>query len=81
MPSPYSYDLQIRVVVAVEQGMEVTEASRILGCTAIPLRGDWHVKRPRGMSKPKWAISEAIRIRLPLPSSSRPSWQRTGMRP
>jgi transposase len=31
MPSPYSYDLRIRVVVAVEQGMEVTEASRIFG--------------------------------------------------
>jgi transposase len=31
MPSPYSYDLRIRVVVAVEQGMEVTEASRICG--------------------------------------------------
>ena len=31
MPSPYSYDLRIRVVAAVEQGMEVTEASRIFG--------------------------------------------------
>jgi transposase len=31
MPSPYRYDLRIRVVVAVEQGMEVTEASRIFG--------------------------------------------------
>jgi transposase len=31
MPSPYSYDLRIRVVAAVEQGMEVTEASRLLG--------------------------------------------------
>lgn len=31
MPSPYSYDLRIRVVAAVEQGMEVTEASRLFG--------------------------------------------------
>ncbi len=31
MPSPYSYDLRIRVVVAVEQGMGVTEASRTFG--------------------------------------------------
>jgi transposase len=31
MPSPYSYDLRIRVIAAVEQGMEVKEASRIFG--------------------------------------------------
>ena len=31
MPNPYSYDLRIRVVAAVEQGMEVKEASRIFG--------------------------------------------------
>lgn len=31
MPSPYSYDLRIRVVAAVEQGVEVTEASRTFG--------------------------------------------------
>ena len=29
MPSPYSDDLRIRVGAAVEQGMEVTEASRL----------------------------------------------------
>lgn len=31
MPSPCSYDLRIRVVAAVEQGREVTEASRLFG--------------------------------------------------
>jgi transposase len=31
MPSPYSYDLRIRVVAAVEQGMEGKEASRTFG--------------------------------------------------
>jgi len=31
MPSPYSYDLRIRVIAAVEEGMEVKEASRIFG--------------------------------------------------
>ena len=31
MPSPYSYDLRIRVVAAVEQGMGVTEVSRTFG--------------------------------------------------
>lgn len=31
MPSPYSYDLRIRVIAAVEKGMEVTEASRTFG--------------------------------------------------
>ena len=31
MPGPYSYDLRIRVVAAVEQGMAVTEASRLFG--------------------------------------------------
>jgi transposase len=31
MPSPYSYDLRIRVVTAVEQGMGVKEASRTFG--------------------------------------------------
>ena len=31
MPSPYSYDLRIRVIAAVEQGMEVKEASQIFG--------------------------------------------------
>jgi transposase len=31
MPSPYSYDLRIRVVGAVEQGMGVKEASRTFG--------------------------------------------------
>jgi transposase len=31
MPSPYRYDLRIRVVAAIEQGREVTEASRIFG--------------------------------------------------
>ena len=30
MPSPYSYDLRIRVIAAVEKGMEVKEASRTL---------------------------------------------------
>ena len=31
MPSPYSYDLQIRIVAAVEQEMEVKEASHTFG--------------------------------------------------
>ena len=31
MPSPYSYDLRIRVVAAVEQGMGMKEASRTFG--------------------------------------------------
>ena len=31
MPRPYSYDLRIRVVRAVEKGMEVTEASQVFG--------------------------------------------------
>jgi transposase len=31
MPSPYSYDLRVRVVAAVEQGMGVKEASRTFG--------------------------------------------------
>lgn len=31
MPSPYSYDLRIRVVAAVEKGMEVREASHTFG--------------------------------------------------
>jgi|ERR1700757_2323406 transposase len=31
MPSPYSYDLRIRVVAAVETGMTVTEASQTFG--------------------------------------------------
>jgi transposase len=31
MPSPYSYDLRIRVVAAVEHGMGVTEAGRTFG--------------------------------------------------
>ncbi len=31
MPSPYSYDLRIRVVAAVEKGMGVKEASRTVG--------------------------------------------------
>ena len=31
MPSPYSYDLRIRVVAAVEKGMEVKEASHTFG--------------------------------------------------
>jgi transposase len=31
MPRPYSYDLRIRVVAAVEQGLEVKEASQTFG--------------------------------------------------
>jgi transposase len=31
MPSPYSYDLRIRVVAAVEKGMRVKEASHTFG--------------------------------------------------
>ena len=31
MPSPYSYDLRIRVVAAVEKGREVREASHTFG--------------------------------------------------
>ena len=31
MPSPYSYDLRIRVRAAVEKGMEVREASPLFG--------------------------------------------------
>jgi transposase len=31
MPSPYSYDLRIRAVMAVEKGMGVTEASQTFG--------------------------------------------------
>lgn len=31
MPSPYSYDLRIRIVAAVEKGMEVREASQTFG--------------------------------------------------
>lgn len=31
MPSPYSYDLRIRVVAAVEKGLGVTEASQTFG--------------------------------------------------
>jgi transposase len=31
MPAPYSYDLRIRVVAAVEKGMGVKEASRTFG--------------------------------------------------
>jgi transposase len=31
MPSPYSYDLRIRVVAAVERGMGVKEASHTFG--------------------------------------------------
>ncbi len=31
MPSPYSYDLRVRVVAAVEQGMGVKEASHMFG--------------------------------------------------
>jgi transposase len=31
MPSPYSYDLRIRVVAAIERGMEGKEASRTFG--------------------------------------------------
>jgi transposase len=31
MPRPYSYDLRIRVVTAVEKGMAVTEASQVFG--------------------------------------------------
>ena len=53
MPSPYSYDLRIRVGVAVEQGMEVRKRAGFLACPAIPLRGGWRVKRPQGMSRPK----------------------------
>ena len=39
MPSPYSYDLRIRVVTAVEQGMEVTQASQIVGLPRDPITG------------------------------------------
>lgn len=31
MPAPYSYDLRVRVVAAVENGMGVLEASRTFG--------------------------------------------------
>jgi transposase len=31
MPSPYSYDLRIRVVAAIEKGMDVKEASHTFG--------------------------------------------------
>lgn len=31
MPSPYSYDLRIRVIAAVEQGMEMSEVSHLFG--------------------------------------------------
>jgi transposase len=31
MPSPYSYDLRIRVIAAVEKGMAVREASHTFG--------------------------------------------------
>lgn len=31
MPNPYSYDLRIRVIAAVEKGMEMKEASRTFG--------------------------------------------------
>jgi transposase len=31
MPSPYSYDLRIRVVAAIEKGMEMKEASQTFG--------------------------------------------------
>jgi transposase len=31
MPSPYSYDLRIRVMAAVEKGMGMTEASHTFG--------------------------------------------------
>jgi transposase len=31
MPSPYSYDLRVRVVAAVERGMTVQEASQTFG--------------------------------------------------
>src|SRR5262249_11935849 len=31
MPSPYSYDLRVRVVAAVEKGMEVKEAGEAVG--------------------------------------------------
>ena len=31
MPRPYSYDLRIRVVAAVEKGMEVKEVSQVFG--------------------------------------------------
>ena len=31
MPNPYSYDLHIRVIAAVEKGREVKEASRTFG--------------------------------------------------
>ncbi len=31
MPRPYSYDLRVRVVAAIEKGMEVKEASQTFG--------------------------------------------------
>jgi transposase len=31
MPGPYSYDLRVRVIAAVEKGMDVVEASRTFG--------------------------------------------------
>ena len=44
MPGPYSYDLRVRVVAAVEKGMAVPEASRPFGL-------------PRDTSR-RWAASK-----------------------
>ncbi|HJY81880.1 MAG TPA: IS630 transposase-related protein [Candidatus Binatia bacterium] len=39
MPSPYSYDLRVRVVAAVEKGMGVREASQTFGVHRDTIRG------------------------------------------
>jgi len=38
MPGPYSYDLRVRVVAAVENGMGVPEASRTFGLHRATIR-------------------------------------------
>jgi transposase len=39
MPGPYSYDLRIRVIAAVEKGMAVREASQMFGVHRETLTG------------------------------------------
>jgi len=44
MPSPYSYDLRIRVVAAVEKGMGVKDASHTFGVHRDTITG-WLVRK------------------------------------
>ena len=48
MPGPYSYDLRVRVVAAVEKGMTVPAASRTFGLHRDTIRRWWACKEATG---------------------------------